>query len=519
MRSTILLAAGLVTASHPAAAQLQLTPRDSALHALNRLAYGPAPGQLDSLARGGVMRWIDGQLAAPVPDPSLVRLEGRFDLLKQSPAELAELFQQARRERSASADTTMSAAPLTPTQRNLRRLLVESGQLAVARATVADHQLAEVMTDFWVNHFNVFAGKGIDRYLLPSYVEQTIRPRALGRFRDLLIATAESPAMLFYLDNALSVAPGAVPPGRGRAMAGIAPPRRPNGINENYARELLELHTLGVDGGYTQHDVVDVARILTGWGIERPLQGGGFRFNQWAHDTGPKVVLGVTYPAGHGQDEGLRLLDLLSRSSATIHHVSGQLCARFVSDTHSDGCEDAAVAAWKRTDGDIREVLRAIFTAPDFWAPAVVGSKVKTPLEFVVSAARVLAAQPDTTPRLAQVVGRLGQPLYLQSSPAGYPERQDAWVNSGALLSRMNTAVAMADGRLAGLTVNLDVIAPVGLAPDSLLVLLDRRVLGGGMTANTRAVLRGEILSAPDPATARARAVGLTLGSPEFQRQ
>jgi len=292
----------------------------------------------------------------------------------------------------------------------------------------------------------------------------------------------------------------------------------PNGVNENYARELLELHTLGVDGGYTQHDVIDVARIFTGWSIERPQQGGDFEFHDWAHDRGEKLVLGVWFEGGHDMDEGIRLLKVLANHPATMHHVSRKLCQRFVSDDPPDGCVDDAVAAWKRSSGDMREVLRAIFHGPDFWAAGNVRAKVKTPLEFVVSATRALAAEPDTSPRLAQVVARLGEPLFLHVAPDGYPEQEAAWVNSGALLDRMNAAVALASGKLPGVTVVLDSIVPVGDA-DQLIGAVNEKILGGTMSENTKQVLRRELAGIGDPVQARALAVGLALGGPEFQRQ
>jgi uncharacterized protein (DUF1800 family) len=292
----------------------------------------------------------------------------------------------------------------------------------------------------------------------------------------------------------------------------------PKGINENYARELLELHTLGVDGGYTQQDVIDVARIFTGWSIERPQQGGDFEFHDWAHDRGEKQVLGVGFQAGHGMDEGVRLLKMLAGLPATMHHVSWKLCQRFVRDDPPDGCVDEAVAAWRRSSGDVREVLRAIFHGPDFWAPDNGRAKVKTPLEFVVSAARAVSAEPDTSPRLAQVVARLGEPLYLHVAPDGYSEREAAWVNSGALLDRMNAAVALATGKLPGVTVVLDSIVGVGDA-DQLIGEVNEKILGGAMSENTKQVLGRELAGISDPIQARALAVGLTLGGPEFQRQ
>jgi uncharacterized protein (DUF1800 family) len=385
------------------------------------------------------------------------------------------------------------------------------------------------MVDFWTNHFNVFFAKGADRYLLPSYIEGTIRPHALGHFADLLVATAQSPAMLFYLDNVQSVAPGARPPQLDRLARFAGRPRvdslrerleqrLPRGINENYARELLELHTLGVDGGYTQRDVQEVARMLTGWGMQRPGAGAGFEFHAWAHDTGEKTVLGTRFPSGRQMDEGMALLRLLAGHHATMHHVSAKLCARFVADDPPDGCVDAAVDAWHESDGDIRAVLRAIFRSPDFWTPRALRAKVKTPLEFVVSAVRAVGAQPDTSLRLAQVVARLGQPLYLHSAPTGYPETQADWVNSGALLQRMNFAVGLAAGRAPGATVDLDALVPTGETP-ALIAALNERLLAGAMSEQTRSVLSRELADIRDPAQRRAYAVGLVLGGPEFQRQ
>jgi len=543
-RSLVVVGAclSLLGAQHAASPQsampgAALTPQDSALHALNRLAYGPRPGDVPRVAAEGVMRWIDHQLSPDrIDDDRLAQRERRFDILRYDRGDLAALYtaaQRERRERKLAAGQTAQdsdsvgarhAAPLPrlpdPMMLRNRRLASEFADLAVVRATLSERQLYEVMVDFWTNHFNVYAAKGADRFLAPDYIEHTIRPRAMGKFEDLLIATARSPAMLFYLDNWESVAPGTSPPfplsARRRGGQGVRPV--PKGINENYARELLELHTLGVDGGYTQHDVIDVARIFTGWSIERPQQGGDFEFHDWAHDRGEKLVLGVRFEGGHDMDEGIRLLKLLANHPATMHHVSRKLCQRFVNDDPPDGCVDDAVAAWQRSSGDMREVLRAIFHGPDFWAAANVRAKVKTPLEFVVSAARAVAAEPDTSPRLAQVVARLGEPLYLHVAPDGYPEREAAWVNSGALLDRMNTAVALASGKLPGVTVGLDSIVSAGDA-DQLIGVVNEKILSGTMSENTKQVLRRDLAGIGDPAQARALAVGLAIGGPEFQKQ
>ncbi len=542
---TLAVAVASVGARHAAPHQSALrqfpalTPHDSALHALHRLAYGPRPGEVDAVAAGGVMNWIDHQLSPDQLDDRLVAERATtFRILHYDPGDLARLYAVASKERRARQQGGQE-------QQMDGRLAGEVEQLAVVRAALSRRQLYEVMVDFWANHFNVFLGKGADRVLAPSYIEETLRPRAFGKFADLLIAVARSPAMLFYLDNWESVAPGSTPPaltrprlrarpwfGRGRYVPEFsrepaqtdsqrqrALERMPKGINENYARELLELHTLGVDGGYTQQDVIEVARIFTGWSIKRPQQGGGFEFHDWAHDYGEKTVLGVRFPAGHGMDEGVRLVKLLASLPATMHHVSRKLCQRFVNDEPPDGCVDDAVAAWKRSSGDMREVVRAIVRGPDFWAPENIRAKVKTPLEFVVSAVRAVAGDPDTTPRLAQVVARLGQPLYHHVAPDGYPERGEAWVNSGGLLDRMNVAVALAAGRLPGVTVALDAVAPATADAEQLIAALNDGILGGTMSGNTRRVIREQLADAPDPVAARALAVGLTLGGPEFQRQ
>jgi uncharacterized protein (DUF1800 family) len=480
-----------------------LSASDSALHVLQRFAFGPRPGEVDEVARQGALTWLEGQLAANGhEDARLAAIEKRTPALALDPDEWARRFvamRQDARQGAAGEDRAET-----------RELLDQVRGLVVLRAVTAEDQLREVMASFWFDHFNVFLDKGADRFLLPTYVEDVIRPHALGRFVDLLIATARSPAMLFYLDNVQSVA--ADTPAR-------APNSRRTGINENYARELLELHTLGVDGGYTQQDVIAVARILTGWSMRPPAQGGGFVFRPRLHDFGEKQVLGTRFPAGHGEEEGVRLLRLLARHPATIRHVCEKLCERFVSDDPPDGCVDAAVAAWLASDGDLREVVRAIARTPEFWSAASIGTKMKTPLEYVASAVRAVDAQPDSATRLADAVARLGEPLYRQPSPAGYPDRQEEWANSGALLARMNFAVALASGHQPGAVVDLDAILPV--TPDAVVLVaaVNQRILAGAMSEHTRKVIVTEVSDVADPVRGRALAVGLALGSPEFQRQ
>ncbi|MBI4421013.1 MAG: DUF1800 domain-containing protein [Gemmatimonadetes bacterium] len=549
-----------VATGRPAAPQVDSIERAKVLHLLNRLAYGPRPGDVDRVLAMGIDRFIDQQLHPDrIADQGLTQRLRRFEILETSPRELARVFAEAQRDRrerqrEMATDSALLAGRMSDdpgrrarmfqdAMRNpVRRLLGEYQEVTVVRAALSERQLYEVLVDFWANHFNVFIGKGADRFLLPSYIEETIRPNALGKFEDLLIATAKSPAMLFYLDNAQSVAPGSRPPQLARLEAARARPRPffgpragmtaermdsirsqiearlPKGINENYARELMELHTLGVDGGYTQQDVGNVARILTGWSIALPRRDPGFVFNDWAHDRGEKVVLGRRFPAGHGMDEGIELLRLLARHPATMRHVSAKLCARFVSDSPPDGCIDAGVHAWQKSDGQIRAVVHAIVTSPEFWAPENRGAKIKTPLEFVVSAIRALGAEPDSTLMSAQVVARLGQPLYGQQPPTGYPETQDAWVNTGALLQRMNVAMGLASGRLPGVKIDLDNVAPAAAPSDSLIAAVNRNILNGAASPHTIRTMKNQTRDLSGE-MARAMVVGLALGSPEFQKQ
>jgi len=512
------------------AARAPLGVRDSARIVLNRLAYGPRPGEVERVASQGVMRWVDRQLAAP-RDRAREQVEQPFQILRLDREELASRFVAARKARRADkADGPAMAND--PAVRQFRELAGEFQQLAVARAVTADNQLEEVLADFWINHFNIFFGKNTERFLLPSFVEETIRPRVLGRFEDLLIATAESPAMMVYLDNTLSVAEGSVPPelarAEMRAMRRYSPrsdsavrrlrSRMPTGINENYARELFELHTLGVDGGYTQRDVQEAARILTGWGAEPPARGGGFVFRDWAHDDGEKMVLGRRFRAGRGREEGVELLRLLARHPATALHVTTRLCQRLVSDDPPAEVVEAGVAAWKRSDGSIREVVRAIVASPEFWSAAHARSKFKTPLEFVVSSVRAVGGTVGVEPGPARAVARLGQPLYQQPVPTGYAETEAAWANSSALFERMNVAVAIAAGRLPGVTVDLDPLVPATSDVDALLESVNQTLLAGVLSPHARDVIRRQV-GGLSPPQARALAAGLGLGGPDFQLQ
>ena len=555
MRLLHLGAAALVAttmAAGPTAPASRFPDPDSATvyHLLNRLTFGPRPGDIERVQRLGLSRWLDQQLQpSRIADPAQDEVRRRYAVAFLPPAELYRAYpppQQARRQR----DTTMQRPPdmndsmMAARAANPQRALGGQVVLAtLARHVESERQLQEVMADFWFNHFNVFIGKQANRWLVGDYVERAIRPNVLGKFEDLLKAVAHHPAMLVYLDNFQSAAPGSQPPGEVRRLLDQAPEevRRqlPRGLNENYARELLELHTLGVDGGYTQTDVQNVARIFTGWSMVGPgaMERGPmqvrrgrrgelerrepftFEFRDWAHDRGEKFVLGQRFPAGQMQDEGERLLTMLARHPSTARHLAHKLCARFVADEAPDGCVDHAVSAFMRSQGDIAVTLRAIVESDDFWAPANRRAKVKSPLEFLVSAMRATGARADSTPRLAGVLQQLGQPLFQQQVPTGYPETKEEWVNSGALLGRMNMALGIAAGRLAGLVQDVGAAIPEMSDKDALVAAVNASILGGQGSANTLQVIRRQIDDLHDPRVVRAMAVGLALGSPEFQRQ
>ncbi len=521
-----------------------------------------------------------------------------------------QALKQARAEAEAKAKTdemtATGAAPpprpadvLTPEQRMIQQgqqnVVNELMQAKILRATLSERQLEEVLVDFWFNHFNVFVGKGQVRQYLTEYERDAIRPHVLGKFRDMLGTTAHSPAMLFYLDNFQSQAPegamvlsaqpnqidalrrnpkqplvrpgqprpGQVRPGQvrpGQPLPGQMPipPRPPQrqrpGLNENYARELMELHTLGVDGGYTQKDVQELARILTGWTIDRPQMGGAFLFRPQAHDAGEKVLLGTKFPAGHGQDEGERALDILARHQSTARHIAFKLAQRFVADEPPKALVDRAAKKFLDSKGDLREVTRLILTSNEFFSADAYRAKVKTPLEFVASAARAVNARiVNPQPVIQALRTDLGMPLYGCQPPTGYSMTADAWVNTGALLNRMNFAVQLLNGgqaqraagagragqpgapggappppgrqgqparpfqpalrpaQLARMPIQVDLGALAPDTSDASREALIATLLAGDISAGTRATLAR--------ADSPQNLLALALGSPEFQRR
>ncbi len=377
--------------------------------------------------------------------------------------------------------------------------LVESKLL---RAVYGNRQLAEELDDFWFNHFNVYYDKGSDRFLIPSFERDAIRPNVLGRFRDLLEATAKSPAMLFYLDNFQSVRPDIDAKAKNR--------KTKRGPNENYARELMELHTLGVNGGYTQHDVIEVARCFTGWTIQEPRKGGTFFFNEKVHDKGEKVVLGHTIPAGGGIEDGEKVLDILAHQPATAKYISRKLAQRFVADNAPQALIDRMAKTFLDKNGDIREVLKTMLGSKEFWSEGAYRAKVKTPFEMVASAVRALNADVDDAYALANQIATLGEPLYRKQEPTGYSNMNAEWVNSAALLGRMNFALNLAQNKVGGVKVDT---AKFGKADPSEIA---QALLVRDMSQQTRSTIENAL---KDKAPQAGLVAGLVLGSPEFQRR
>ena len=469
-------------------------------------------------------------------------------ILKLSTEEQIALASLNEREREPLLDG------MTPDQREIMGALRSPQQVVtdelmqgkLMRAIYSQRQLQEVMTDFWFNHFNVFIGKGPDRYMLTSYERDVIRPHALGKFEDLLVATARSPAMLFYLDNWQSVGPDSdfsrgIPKYADRPWMGRRrfppPPRpqrqpkakRPSGLNENYGRELMELHTLGVNGGYTQKDVTEVARVFTGWTLKEPRDGGGFFFDERKHEPGDKMVLGHRIKP-HGEQEGLEVLHMLAHSPATAHFICTKLAVRFVSDNPSDALVNAMAKTFLKKDGDIREVMKTMLSSPEFWAADDYRAKVKTPLEFVASAARATGAEITNAAPLARQLQNMGMPLYGAQPPTGYSMKAATWVNSSALLARMNFALALTTNRLHGTQVDVQHLSGESNPADveQTLAILENNLLEGNVSQQTHGTIAARL---QDPAISRRRLddparppdvamiEGLLLGSPEFQKR
>jgi len=578
-----------------------LSDGQKVLQLLNRITFGPRPGDVERARQMGLEAFLDEQLHPDEIDDAAIESRVReLPTLSMSPEELVENFPEpmkaAKRAREQEhgrpGPGRTPAAPMRAGEpapqpgvmqademQGPRRVIMELAQEEVLRAVYSERQLQEVMVQFWMNHFNIFAPKGADKWLTTSFERDTIRPRTLGKFEDLLVATAKSPAMLFYLDNWMSAAPTLSNTRRRNAYGRQAPrgewpgrswrpfgrgvwrrfggsptrppaarrsqpaPVRPNkrGLNENYGRELMELHTLGVTGGYTQRDVIEVARCLTGWTIDRPRQGGEFVFDPRLHDFGEKVVLGHKIKAGHGVEDGLRVLHLLARHPSTARFIALKLCRRFVADAPPPALVARASQTFLHSKGDMRAVLRTILTSPEFYSQAAYRAKVKSPLELVTSSLRALGARTDASLPLLQLIARMGQPMFQYQAPTGFPDRASTWINSGALLMRMNFATQLASNRIRGTQVDwtgLD-FAQGAASTDNILAGLNQHLLEGALAAKTRETILKQFENQPAaspgnegrlqrrdaalakgwPSNAVATVAALVLASPEFQRR
>jgi uncharacterized protein (DUF1800 family) len=621
-----------------------LTQEQRAIHALNRLTFGPRPGDLDYVLQIGIDKWIDQQLHPDSIDDSALNARlGPLRTLRMSPKDLVQNFPspgmikavsdgkaqlpndpllamvyrgqlsrlQIQNQQKASVvpvatvdanakspdeilrdqqkqvatalakdllalpkDQRMPTlegysgdqllalgaatpgdlrdklnADFSPDQREAFQALgyppnVPVTELQVGkllRAIYSERQLQEVMTDFWFNHFNVFLNKDADQHYTASYERDVIRPHALGKFRDLLIATAQSPAMLFYLDNWQSIGPDSKAAGGGKNNA----PDPKRGLNENYAREVMELHTLSVDGGYSQNDVTELAKVLTGWTIDNPGQGGGFVFDPRKHEPGDKHVLGQTIHE-NGEREGMEMLDKLASSPQTAHFIAKKLAQRFVADDPPASLVNRLTDRFEASGGDIREVLQTLFSSSEFWSPQTYRAKVKTPLEFVVSAVRASGADVGNPFPLVQVLGKMGEPLYQMQPPTGYSMRADYWINSDALLDRLNFALQMSSGQVGGVKFDAPKLLSLGVlteipsteiptvnskdpelrGADRAMSLLEWTLLQGDVSKQTQSLLEQRLkeqeAATPlmkDPAKGLSAIAGILLGSPEFQRR
>jgi uncharacterized protein (DUF1800 family) len=441
-----------------------------------------------------------------------------------------------------------SSKPPTPKPvKNPQLVVTELQRAALLRAVYSERQLFELMVNFWENHFSIFANKDADRFLLTEFDRDTIRPFALGNFRDLLGATARSSAMLYYLDNWQSSVQRHYP------ATNDKPARTVGGINENYARELMELHTLGVDGGYTQEDVQEVARCFTGWTIRKPNEVGLFFFNPRAHDNGEKIVLGHKIPAGGGISDGDKVLDILAGHPSTANFIATKLARRFVRDDPPRSVINRAAATFLKTSGSIRETLRTIITSPEFFSAAAYRAKMRTPFEYVAAAMRAVKAETDADPSVFGWIARMGQPIFGRLTPDGYPDRAAQWLAAGSMLERLNFAVALSNNKLKGTHIDparilsqTDLNSPAAAADH-----LSQLILTGGVSDKTRGAIDKIAREASDaPATAStlpatratqpinyantavvdnpktpvaplfvAGLISMVLGSPEFQRR
>ncbi len=556
------VAMNAISADDNAKWQKPLTGNEKILNTINRLTFGPRPGDVAAVKQVGLDRWINQQInAASIDDSAIDQELSALKLLNQTPdylllayrgnnGKIRRALQESARVGNGKAATQGQKQPTVLNAREVQTLKemqdanIDIGTLyqamgemtaaKLARATDSKRQLQEVLVDFWGNHFNLDVNKKQVSALKLFDDRDTIRPHVFTTFRELLGASAHSPAMMVYLDNASSTADN-VTLGRGKNAKKIK--KKSGGLNENYGREIMELHTLGVDGGYTQQDVTEVARCFTGWSV---APDGTFIFRAFAHDNGEKTVLGHTIPAGGGQKDGEMVLDILASSPATAKHIAFQLCQRFIADAPPQSAVDAVAKSFTDSGGNLKKVYATLFATPEFNSQGAYRSKIKSPLEFAVSAVRALDgtfALPDpdnprqqqwltliglssrnrsnnqsNLPRrpLALEIANMGQPLWAYQAPTGYPENSQEWVSSSALISRLNFALSLTTGRIGDVAIEKDTFSNTDVAA------VADNLLSAPLSAQSLTTIKDEIKTTPgDGAKIRA----LILGSPEFQRR
>jgi uncharacterized protein (DUF1800 family) len=525
----------------------ELNEEEAILHALNRLGFGPRPGQVEQIEKTGLENWIQAQLHPEnISDPVVDARLAQFPALELSAAGLLDQYPpqdiaakrlgmkideyQKHLQALAKQPDGMNSLPF----KDQNEIVNELMEAKMIRAIYSERQLAEQLSGFWFNHFNIFVYKDLDRWYLIPYERDAIRPHVLGKFRDLLEATAKSPAMLFYLDNSSSADPHAfdrlkLHPVRAQPGQKLPPLGPKRGLNENYGRELMELHTLGVDGGYKQEDVIEVARAFTGWTIESPRESPVFYFDERIHDPDPKRVLGKNIKGG-GIRDAEQVLDLLVKNPRTAQHISLQLAEHFVADDPPPALVARMARTFEKAKGDLRAVMTTMIYSPEFWLQAAFRAKVKTPFELVASTARALAADVDQPLQLAQWVSRIGEPMYQCLTPNGYSHKAAAWISTGSLLNRVNFAVALTSNKVRGAQVDINSLVGTDFGVNSQLALdrIESEFLARQISDSTRATLEKEmteprILGAKldDPVTQVniGLITGLVLGSPEFQKR
>ena len=525
----------------------ELNEEEAILHALNRLGFGPRPGQIEQIEKTGLDNWIQAQLHPDnINDPVVDARLAQFPALGLNAAGLLDQYPpqdiaakrlgmkveeyQKHLQDLAKQPGGMNSLPF----KDQNEIVNEVMEAKIIRAIYSERQLAEQLSDFWFNHFNIFIYKDVDRWYLIPYERDAILPRVLGKFRELLEATAKSPAMLYYLDNSSSADLHAfdrlklhpLPSRPGEKLPPLGPK---HGLNENYGRELMELHTLGVDGGYKQEDVVALARAFTGWTIESPRENPAFYFDERIHDPDPKRVLGKNIKGG-GIKDGEQVLEILAKHRRTAQHISLQLAEHFVSDDPPPALVARMAKTFEKSKGDIRAVMTTMIYSPEFWSRTAFRAKVKTPFELVASTARALGADVDQPLQLAQWVARIGEPLYQCLTPNGYSDKAAAWVSTGALLNRVNFAVALTSNKVRGAQVDINSLVGTDVGANSQLALgrVEAEFLAGQVSDSTRETLEKEMteprivgakLDDPVIQVNVGLIAGLVLGSPEFQKR